>query len=422
MAEVLGGLDQLYSAIERTTHEALDHAQLHANSSLTSGQAVLCLRRPGGPRGVVQALQRVLRLESLLVEGDKIINMYSEIDDQRRRHSTYTDYYNMHGWIETEDAAFGHTALRGAWVGLLGSLAGELGSFYFHQYKLIRTKYDPPESLAQITSYFRAAHSMPNTRSSLMYRAHSALFSTFDWTCRMLSYRFFVGGYAQGTTNGVNFDFGRRAPAYYTFALFTAPICVPLSAAKSAYKADLTFPPELRAGYRSPTDALFSIAKTKPLNLFRNGIPYFIASYLQTSLLMFTYELIFEIWTPSYHELRGGSRALAKFTCALGSAMVAAGASYPLIVTLNNAIDIFPRQISRDMLGGSVRKAMYYVWTQDYNGMTMWAGWIRSGFFFKAFPSLFAIVWVADSYGFFRGARYDPFEMPVATSWQTRFM
>ena len=45
----------------------------------------------------------------------------------------------------------------------------------------------------------------------------------------------------------------------------------------------------------------------------------------------------------------------------------------------------------RDMLGGSVRKAMYYVWTQDYNGMTMWAGWIRSGFFFKLLFAFFII-------------------------------
>lgn len=43
--------------------------------------------------------------------------MFFELDDIKRRHSMYSDIYNVGGWVNTPDATFGWMYQRGAMIG-----------------------------------------------------------------------------------------------------------------------------------------------------------------------------------------------------------------------------------------------------------------------------------------------------------------
>lgn len=59
---------------------------------------------------------------------------------------------------------------------------------------------------------------------------------------------------------------------------------IPFIVARRAYFADLTWPAELRKGYRSPLHALTKIPFTEgPLYLFKGGLPIYLGNALFTS-------------------------------------------------------------------------------------------------------------------------------------------
>ena len=81
--------------------------------------------------------------------------MFFELDDIKRRHSPYSDVYNVHGWIDTPDSDIGWTLKRTSVAGLAGSLFSALHLSFLKGYKDIRTKYDPPKDIKQKFAYLK---------------------------------------------------------------------------------------------------------------------------------------------------------------------------------------------------------------------------------------------------------------------------
>ena len=90
--------------------------------------------------------------------------MYFEIDDVKRRHSPYFDVYNIHGWVDTPFETFGWNWARGAFAGVTGYLANELIAHKWEGYKLLRTKFHPPDTLSQVFAYSKALKSLENNK------------------------------------------------------------------------------------------------------------------------------------------------------------------------------------------------------------------------------------------------------------------
>lgn len=347
--------------------------------------------------------------------------MYSELEDVRHRHSIYYDSYSIHGWIDTPDSGFLYNVARCLGISLIASGVGNLSAFYFGQYKLIRTRYDPPESLAQVTSYLKAAHTASNAGAALKFRAQSAAFGAIDWAARLLAFKFFVGGISQTVSEGVNTDFWRRGLPYVFAGFLSSPACVPFAAAKAAYVADQTFPAHLRSGYRSPFDALCKLAVRSPLKLIQNAPHLMVASALQASFLLSNFELLMEIFTPIHDPTQENGRFWCKVVASSFATGSAAAVAYPLMVSVPNAVETGPTQLADGLLKKNYRKAIMHFWTMDSSSLTPWTGFFKSGFAFKQIPLLFAMIWTADSFGLTKGARNSPIQMPGATSWITRY-
>ena len=91
-------------------------------------------------------------------------------DSIKRRHSPYSDVYNVHGWIETPDSAISWTFFRSSIAGLAGSLFSAVHHSYLKGYRQIRTKYDPPKDIKQKIAYLKH---IPKTQG---YKAVSSIF------------------------------------------------------------------------------------------------------------------------------------------------------------------------------------------------------------------------------------------------------
>jgi hypothetical protein len=81
--------------------------------------------------------------------------MFFEIDDIKRRHSPYSDVYNVHGWIDTPDDIKWWTFFRTSAAGLAGTLFSAYHNTFLKGYKQLRTKYDPPKNLQQKFAYLK---------------------------------------------------------------------------------------------------------------------------------------------------------------------------------------------------------------------------------------------------------------------------
>jgi hypothetical protein len=79
--------------------------------------------------------------------------MYFEIDDIKRRHSPYTDPYNVHGWIDLPEYTWKWNWFRGAIAGVSGAMVGGLLDVGYKSFTQMRTKYEPPKSLENVLRY-----------------------------------------------------------------------------------------------------------------------------------------------------------------------------------------------------------------------------------------------------------------------------
>ena len=345
--------------------------------------------------------------------------MYTEIDDIRRRRGVYYDAYNNRGWIDIPDNTLGWNLSRGLFIGFTSSLVSETFAFYFKQYSLIRKRFDPPESVHQLYLYFKTAHSLPNASFQLKNRAQFAFLSGIDWMVRIFGFKKLVGGIGQ-VHGSFDFEFGKRVYPTMLAAFLTCWTYSPVLAAKAAFKGDQSFPPELRRGYRSIWHAFTSLLLKNPLMLWRNSLHIMLCSFIQTSFLFSIYNFNIELWSPVFNDEVGGSLLLTRMFCAGMATFFASAGSFPVNVTLQNVIELYPKQVSEGLFFGSYKKAWLHFWTNDLWSQA-WAGYFRSGYFFKTFPGMFALLWLFDNFGFMKSARVDYRTLPGNNTFGTFF-
>ena len=83
-----------------------------------------------------------------------------------------------------------------------------------------------------------------------------------------------------------------------------------------------------------------------------------------------------------------------------------------------NAIEVLPRQYSQDLFKGSYKKALAFYWENPF-WTQAFVGTFKSGYFFKFFPMLFSTVWLADTFGYFKGPRANYTILPGTNSYGT---
>lgn len=69
---------------------------------------------------------------------------------------------------------------------------------------------------------------------------------------------------------------------------------------------------------------------------------------------------------------------------------MAAAASYPFAVTIRNAIETTPHQVSQGVFEGNYRKVLYWFWSGTYYAGNGFAG-LYKVYFYKTFPWMFTV-------------------------------
>ena len=228
--------------------------------------------------------------------------MYFEIDDVKRRHSAYFDVYNVHGWIDTPFETFGWDWARGAAAGVTGYAINEVIAHKWEGFKLLRSKFHPPDTFAQLLAYNKAINNIEGAKQVMKGRMSYAIMAgSIDIGGRLAVYRYFSSGLYQ-SYGSVNVEAWRRFLPLAVSSLATSWIMAPLEVARAAFIGDKTFPQELRKGYRSPHHALFRLMKEQPYALFKNSLPTFATSYVQTSFLLGIYDYLYDLASPIFRE------------------------------------------------------------------------------------------------------------------------
>jgi hypothetical protein len=68
---------------------------------------------------------------------------------------------------------------------------------------------------------------------------------------------------------------------------------------------------------------------------------------------------------------------------------MATGASYPFAVSIRDAAELLPKQISADVFQNNYRKVLYHYWNNE-NGTNGFAG-LYKRYFYKTFPWMFTV-------------------------------
>ena len=142
--------------------------------------------------------------------------MYFEIEDIKHRYTPYHTTFNVHNWIDTPDMSFSWDWFRGAMVGSIAMCANNYWCNLQDNYRIIRTKYNPPESLRQAGIYWRSIKQLDGYKASFRSAMLSGLANgSLDIGLRLAVFRYFTGGLYQ-SEGTVNVD-------YYSCLLYTSP-------------------------------------------------------------------------------------------------------------------------------------------------------------------------------------------------------
>lgn len=327
--------------------------------------------------------------------------MYSEIEDIKRRYEPYHTTYNVHGWIDTPDMSFSWDWFRGAVVGSIAMCANNYVCNLKENYQIIRTKYNPPESLRQANIYMKAIKNLdcykPSLRSYMLYGLASG---SFDIGLRLALFRYFTGGLYQ-SYGTVNVDYFRRPFPTMLAAALSSWAVVPLETSRMAFKADQTFPEHLRKGYTSSFNAFWRMLANEPFALFKNSSPTMAASFVQTSFMFILFDFNFDLFSILFRDM-SIPVSMVKIPVTFLVASMSCAAGYPFHVTVRNMIEIYPKQISAGIFHNNYRKAMWFLWNVEL-GAQPWAG--LKNYYLKNITWMYLTLYLAESAGFFKAWR-----------------
>ena len=334
--------------------------------------------------------------------------MYFELEDIKRRYQPYHDHYNTRGWIDTPDQDFSWDMFRGA---LVGTFAMTVNNYYrtlFDSFKIIRTKYNPPESIAQVSIYMKAIKNLESYKPTLRsYMGYAVARGSIDIGLRLAVFRFFTGGLYQ-SPNSVNVEYWRRVFPTMLAAAATSWIMVPFEVSRAAYFADKTFPEHLRKGYSSQFNAFYRMLTQNPFSLFKNSFSTIGGSFIQTSFAFSIFDFSFDfmsIMFNNFYHPKFLIKSVAAFFATTTSLMFA----YPIHVTTKQMVELSPRQVSEGIYKQNYRKAFWMLWNYEGGGVA-WIGF--SKYCHKNFLWMYLTLWYAESFGFFKAFRTDYTDWP----------
>ena len=341
--------------------------------------------------------------------------MYFEIEDIKHRYTPYHTTYNVHGWIDTPEMSFSWDWFRGAVVGSIAMCANNYFCNLKDKYELLRTKYNPPESIKQAGLYYKTIKQLDCYKPSLRsYLFNGLAVGSIDVGLRLAIFRYFTGGIYQ-TEGTVNVDYYRRPFPTMLAAALSSWVCVPFEVSRAAYKADLTFPEHLRYGYTSPLNAFWKMLTTQPFALFKNGSPSMAASFVQTSFMFAIFDYTFDLYSLLFREF-GVPISMVKIFITYSAASLACMAGYPFHVTIRQMVELYPKQISEGVFHNNYRKAFWYLWNTE-NGAQPWVGFKK--YYMRNITWMYLTLYLAEWAGFFKAWRTSYIDWPGVNDTKT---
>lgn len=176
--------------------------------------------------------------------------------------------------------------------------------------------------------------------------------------------------------------------------------------ARKAYFADLTWPAELRKGYRSPLHALLKIPLTEgPLYLFKGGLLIYLGNAFFSSWAFSMYTWLknksFFLWV--YNDIPYNFCKFCNISIAFGAGSMF---GYPFY-QLKNMLDNWPKERGgRCTFEGSSWNAFKWLRInyENYTTTLMSGYWL----WFRKQGAIFLIaMWLADNYGIFTNNMTD---------------
>lgn len=192
----------------------------------------------------------------------------------------------------------------------------------------------------------------------------------------------------------------------FTAGFASGMFSIPFQVARKAYFADLTWPAELRKGYRSPLHALFKIPfKEGPLFLFKGGSPIYLGNALFSGWAFSMYTWLknksFFIWV--YNDVPYNWVKLYNISIAFGVGSIM---GYPFY-RVKDMMDNWPKERGgRCTFEGSYWNAVKWLRLNYENYTTnlmsgYWAWFRKQGVIFLI------AMWIADNFGIFTNNMTD---------------
>lgn len=326
--------------------------------------------------------------------------MFFEIENVKRRHATYYDNYNIHGWVDTPDSSVTYNYLRSATSGVIGATISEMIYLFRMNYDVLRQTYEPPSKLSHFSTYFKEVRNMNNFKFGIKNRMQYAfLFGGVDVASRLTVWRYLNEG-LPNTVGSVNAEFWRKFLPGFLGAVLTSWVHAPIEAAKNAYYGDRTFPKELRKNYTSIFNTLLRIPREEGLYyLFKGSLPYMFESFFQTFILFTGYVTLIDFMSPlyeyssfNYNFIKAGVITFTSYlACLLG---------YPLGNMTRQMVELWPKIDGKHHYDYNYRKAAISVWYQPLM-LQSYVGVFHNSIY-RNFPWMFTSLWVADNIGLFK--------------------
>lgn len=342
---------------------------------------------------------------------------YFQLHDIKRDRMPYStsDWWIRPFWApEVSNTPLLNLKYTGA-CALMASCLVEPVMHYWNSLKTINMVYEVPKNSAQLSIFLKEGFKTPFFFSELRKKlVYGAVQHTLDAGFKISCFHYIFGGtWSPKMIADVN-SIKYIACSFYA-ALLSCWTQYPLDIARKAYYADLTWPEELRKGYRSPLHALFKIPFTEgPLFLFRGGLPICAGNFFGMGWTFFIYAWVkdksFFLW-----KLNEINYSWCKFWILNLSFAIGSIGAQPFFY-VKKIMDEAPKCRGGKPFFESSYEALKYVKTRWHDTPTKfqqgyWTWMKNHGLI------LYLTIWFADNMGLMDNFKEDPWSYRVSNGY-----
>lgn len=266
--------------------------------------------------------------------------------------------------------------------------------------------YEYPKNSLQWSIYIREIFKNPGFFKELFkVLTYGAFQHSLDAGLKLAIFHYTFGG----TWSPVKYtDFNGFKPLFmgYLTGFLTGWTSYPLAVARKAYYADLSWPAEVRKGYRSPFHALLKIPFSEgPMFLFRGGLLHWMGNTFGAGPLFFIYIFFMDKFKYLY-EYNYVNYSWMKFIF-LNMAFLVSMPFSQSFFTMKEIMDKAPRERGGKTSFNTSGEAFKYLYNQ-YSKTTsnFLAGYWR---WFKDYGAvLYLTIWFADNLGMMSNFKAEP--------------